>query len=279
MKNKIMLVILIAFSSLHAVDLSVVEKQVVLCDKKNDYKACAEASGFYVSADGISVKQMTKAMSMANKACDAKNALGCKIIGELSWTIGELKDIVPDVKIRKAKAEEGLIKYKEACDFGSGDACFNLSIIYYYGSSEFVKKDMPMSLEYTKKSCELDMKDGCNNLGNRYSVGNLVSQNKKIAFKYYEKGCHLGAAESCYKVGMLYDEGVMNNSNPLPMFRAFERSCELKSPRGCMMLGAVYDKGTYNMEKNEKKSKEAYTKACEYSTDPKMKKMLCSMAK
>ena len=100
-------------------DFNEAEKQTVACDTKNDYKACAEASAFYFAADGVSQKQIMKAMSMAKKACDANNAVGCKIVGELAWSVSEMKDMVKDVKVRRAKAYEGIDKYKQAGELGS----------------------------------------------------------------------------------------------------------------------------------------------------------------
>lgn len=277
MKKKIMLATLVAFTSLCAMDLNEAKMQTIACDTKNDYKACAEASAFYFATDGVSQKQIMKAMSMAKKACDAKNATGCKILGELAWSLSEMKDIVKDIKVRRAKAYEGMNKYKKACDLGSSEACLNLSVMFLYEPGEFIAKDLAKSIKYSKKACDLDEGNGCNSLGNRYKEGEGVKQNKKTAFKYYEKACDLGVGTSCYQVGMLYDEGVMSNANPLPMFQAFEQACELKSARGCMMLGTFYSEGTRGSNKDEKKAQEAMKKACEYADSPEMKKMLCSL--
>ncbi|WP_367179176.1 tetratricopeptide repeat protein, partial [uncultured Campylobacter sp.] len=57
------------------------------------------------------------------------------------------------------------------------------------------------------KACDLEIAEGCNNLGYLYESGKGVKKDKSMAKKYYGKACDLGIKRSCYTYKKLNEQG------------------------------------------------------------------------
>ena len=85
--------------------------------------------------------------------------------------------------------------YRKACDAGSPEACFSLSLRYMHGDG--VPKDAARAASLFRKACDAGYATGCGNLGTMYVYGNGVPQDKVKAAQLYQKACDGGVAAAC----------------------------------------------------------------------------------
>lgn len=95
----------------------------------------------------------------------------------------------------------------KACDEGLGQACYNLSNIYYNGIPDInIRKNLPKVFEYTYKACEQSHINACANLSLMYLKGEGVEKNLELSKKYQEKAKELHG--QFYKEGIKFEEGL-----------------------------------------------------------------------
>lgn len=95
----------------------------------------------------------------------------------------------------------------KACDEGFGQACYNLSNVYYRGIPDInIGKNLPKIFEYTYKACEHSHINACANLSLMYLKGEGVEKNIELGKKYQKKAKELH--DQFYKEGIKFEEGL-----------------------------------------------------------------------
>lgn len=95
----------------------------------------------------------------------------------------------------------------KACDDKLGQACFNLSSIYFNGIPEAgIHKDLRKVFEYSVKGCDYLHVNACANAALMLSKGDGVEKNPELAQKYREKTKEL--YDQMTKEGLQFEEGL-----------------------------------------------------------------------
>ena len=149
------------------------------CEAK-DGEACIDLMLEYSEA-----KNYSKYFEFAQKACNLKNARGCRNLGHIYY-FG--RDIEKDF----FKARE---YYQQACDLKDGNGCVGLGVLYVEGKG--VRLDFTKAVSYFKMACDLKDNYGCNFLGWCYKNGQGVKANKNKAKEFFGKACDLGLQDGC----------------------------------------------------------------------------------
>jgi TPR repeat protein len=79
-----------------------------------------------------------------------------------------------------------------ACDNGSMESCYQLGVIYYYGS-EHIEKDTKKAMNLYLKACSGKVRIACDDLGHMY----LLEKDKEKALDFYSRACTFGYKQSC----------------------------------------------------------------------------------
>lgn len=153
-----------------------------LCEEKKDARSCTNLGFMYDNAL-VGKTDKKKALSLYEKACDAKDPLGCKNLA-IAYFKGDGFD---DHDFKKA-AEI----FKKGCDLGDGFSCANLG--YQYENGDGIEQNYEKAYHYYKKACEQESAMGCTNLGVLEITKN---QDAKKAEELFKKGCNLGDKTGC----------------------------------------------------------------------------------
>ena len=126
-----------------------------------------------------------KAETYYIKGCDLKSSSGCRNLALL-------------YKSQK-KYTKAYNKFVKACNLAKGMACQEASNMIY---NKLLQVSTPNKTMFSldSKSCKLNDKVGCSDLGYDYEKGIGTSTNIKKAKKYYKKACKLGHQASCKAV-------------------------------------------------------------------------------
>jgi TPR repeat protein len=92
--------------------------------------------------------------------------------------------------------------HRAAAERGSGDAAFELSVLYATGSG--VAADQEASDSWTFRAAELGSVRAMGNLGGMYATGRRVEQDPVVALDWYVKAADLGHARSAYTAGLMH---------------------------------------------------------------------------
>lgn len=90
----------------------------------------------------------------------------------------------------------------KACDFKNVNACFDLANHYIEtipgnATAEEEQRILALSLEYSKKACELNDAMSCNSVALAYKNGDGVVVDNNEAIKYFDKACKLNYNSGC----------------------------------------------------------------------------------
>ncbi|WQZ22313.1 sel1 repeat family protein [Helicobacter pylori] len=85
--------------------------------------------------------------------------------------------------------------FEKACDLNIGDGCENLGVLYTTGRG--VEKDSTKAAQFCSKACNLNNSWGCGFLGFLYEYGQGVEKNLTKAAYFYSKACKLGFQKTC----------------------------------------------------------------------------------
>ena len=122
-----------------------------------------------------------KATPLAQKACDANNAVGCRVLA--SFKLASKKD----------KAE-GIKLLDQACNAGDGMGCVEL------GVAKLDDKKLASEAQYAfRRACYGGGEhEGCAWLGTLYAEGKGgMTRSPKLATQFFMKGCAEGSARAC----------------------------------------------------------------------------------
>ncbi|NOQ31604.1 MAG: sel1 repeat family protein [Helicobacteraceae bacterium] len=138
-------------------------------------------------------------------------------------------------------------------------AYFNTGILYDY-SKAFT--NILKAKKMYKKACDGGLAIGCYNLGNMYSTGDGVKQNKSTAMKLYKQACDGGYARGCFNLAHMYSNGDGVKQNNQTAAKLYKQACDGGYIKGCYNLGNQYYYGT-GVRQNKSIAKELWGKACD----------------
>jgi len=185
------------------------------CDA-NDLAACTSLSAVYASRHDRS-----RALPLANKACDGGVLEGCYNLGLLYMTEPPADD---------AKA---VALFQRACEGGVPQACHDLGISYEKGRG--VAADPARTVALFQRACTAGMIISCYDLGSVYSEGKLVARDEAKALGLFQQACTGGHLEGCYNLGVDYSMGDGVERDPVRAVELFDRAC-----RG-LVMAACYN--------------------------------------
>ena len=130
--------------------------------------------------------------------------------------------------------------YEKACQAGNGAACGEIGARY---CAPWGVIDCEKGKEYLKKSCDLNVANGCGALASIYEKGyGGTPKSPETALKYYEKACDLGSREYCYITGNRYKNGsTPAGANPAKALECFKKSCDAGMEDACRALNDLLD--------------------------------------
>lgn len=137
-----------------------------------------------------------KAIELYKKACEAKNAQACSILGGL-YSDGK-KDYIRDRVFLEKSEYKALSYYEKACEYGEYHSCYEASNLYAVAAYiPTIKEDDEKVGIYAQKACNGNIAKACIDGAKHYSL------NKIEKIKMYKKACELGLEEGCEKYEML----------------------------------------------------------------------------
>ena len=89
-----------------------------------------------------------RAVALATTACDGDYLEGCVVLGVIYQTVPSIED--------PAKAAT---YYEKACSGGDGAGCFNLSLLYRFGTG--VAADPDKMRQLLQRACKLGQSQAC----------------------------------------------------------------------------------------------------------------------
>ena len=178
--------------------------------------ACQSAPPRYPSPEstaaferGVELAEMEPAQAAEafEQACDAGDAFGCAMLGQLH--------VVPGWD--EADVQMGI----KALERGCGDVL---------GAPPVALADAHL---------ELGRQLACMTLAALYEMGIGVAQDLDRAFGLYEVTCALGAAHACAQVGYFYRVGMAVEVDVAKAYRFSLQACEAGAPMGCFHQGEM----------------------------------------
>lgn len=152
------------------------------CSMENG-NGCLTAGDYYF----YKTDNKTQAFSFYEKSCANHNPEGCL----------KLLDMYNTYKFMELNGVESvLLQADKMCKSGASNMCVYLGNMYKrYTRISRINKEK--SLEYISTSCDFNNPYGCKLLGDMYSTGYGIKENKGSALRYYEKACQLGFNSAC----------------------------------------------------------------------------------
>ncbi|WP_198024110.1 tetratricopeptide repeat protein [Sphingorhabdus lutea] len=237
-----------------------------------------------------SSENMVIARGKYARGCSLGNANACNNLG---------------VMMEFAKGGEKNIKgakdiYDAACKANLAIACQNSAIIRRLNKSSStlsIAEEEKIINQYSLAACDLDLADGCTDLGVAYYLGSGVARNMDNARLYSEKGCMNNSMKGCENLASMYREGRFGDIKPdnfindvsIACSAGFYQSCDdlralslketdiLSVARAqaslysgcskniyiaCTVLGKIYHAG-YQSRQDFKQARLFFTKACD----------------
>jgi len=102
-------------------------------------------------------------------------------------------------------------RYSQACEGGVATGCFNLGMMYRFGSG--VSRDYARAADLYRQACEAGVARACSSLGEMHYNGRGVLQDYAQAANLYRQSCEASEMPACSTLGMFYyaGKGVLQN--------------------------------------------------------------------
>ena len=78
----------------------------------------------------------------------------------------------------------------------------------------------------------------------------------------YALACENGEMKGCVNLGVLYFVGDGVEKNQKKAKKLFNKACKYRYPEGCYQLGTIYKRGADNIKRNYKKARLFYARGC-----------------
>ena len=166
-----------------------------------------------------------------------------------------------DGHFNRKEYAEALVLYKQAAESGYAHAQYEMGVFYQNGFGG-LQKDYAQAMYWYNKAIQQNNPTAWNNIGNMYSQGLGVVQDKAKAFECYKKASDLKSVTAPFNVAVMYEQGIgtqKDRSKAAYYYQlAFDRGC--KNAALYNNLGVCYMDGV-GVKKDYNKAKELFTKA------------------
>ena len=164
------------------------------CDDGNPL-ACTNLGFIYQSFDVDAARRLYKRACDGSR-CSGRNNLGCVNLGRLYRDgIGVKADPERAIGIFREVCDRSPIGTEDAEHIAR--ACSSAGTTWIF--TEGIAHDIPRALGLLEKGCAAGDTFGCFNLGVLYEYGTEVPQDKARAAGYYKRACDRGDAEACQR--------------------------------------------------------------------------------
>ena len=153
------------------------------------------------------------------------------------------------------------IEYQRGCDLGSTLACSNLGDAYEYGDS--VPRDLARAASLYDRACHAGNPLGCSNLGHLVEHGEGVARDAARARALYRDACSRGEVYGCLHAQLMALEPAGPPADPMASLERWRRACDRKEARACAFVGLIYEDGPDGLARDEAKSLQAMSRACD----------------
>jgi len=221
-------------------------KYLKIACKGNEERACYMLSAIYYQGLGVD-KNFTIGNKYSLQACNLGNSSACQSLGYV-WSVGQGTG-----KIDKEKSANFLDKACQGgVYFACIQLADYLS---YKKPQEYqakrVKKLYKMALNGSKKECNEKNGFACGAVGALYALGKGEKKNWYIAIEYFKKECQYNSKNGgCINLAYTYLNGAQER-NATKAAKLLKKGCELKFGFACSLLGDIYyEKGDKNRAKS-----------------------------
>jgi TPR repeat protein len=258
----------------------------------DDKRACDFAGRLTLVGEGV-VRDVTKGLSLLEQSCDGGFVVACAIAAR--W-LGEANHAA---EVEGAPEARARFEVKQACLSSEADACYQMGLSYYFGRDSF-PSDRARAAQAYERACALGDSRACNNLGDALAYGEGVTRAVERAASLFDKACHLGEALGCSNLGYVVEHGVgvardrrraqelyrdacstgevygclhsamlaaVERGAPTDPARAlayWRRGCDRDHhAQSCAFVGLLYEDGPDGRARDEAKSHEAMSRACD----------------
>ena len=145
----------------------------------------------------------------------------------------------------------------------AGQACYLAAELFRTGTG--VELSLEQQALYLEKACDLDMAEGCNDLGAALAAGRGIARDDARAIKLWEASCRLGSGMGCFNLGGRLRDG---RGMPRDLERALTtlaRGCELKNGGACFNAGNLQQ--SMNDPDRGRKASSYFEAACRLGDD------------
>lgn len=247
--------------------------------------ACAYGAEIYYIGHYSTTKDRARAITMATKACEGGQGRSCILAGnahrfgwedlprstekgDYFYRLGceqndgpsciqqsrtteslmykEKKSVDERRKMQESLLSKGESIMKTACQARDGEACLDLA--KYYNSPEGGINQTDARSAY-RVACDLEVGQGCREMGSIYLGGLGVPVNPRSAEKYLKLGCQYGNKSSCSSLkhmpALLVKTREMLNESCQKGLDSYSRTSSLAASRlqKCMIYADVQKRG------------------------------------
>jgi TPR repeat protein len=256
-----------------------------------DPPACGHAGRMWIDGRGVA-RDADKGIAMLVQACEGGVPLAC--MAGIRW----LADASHAQAIKDGHALRQRLDVEHDCLIGSGDACTLIGGELYAGRESFAR-DLARSATFYERGCDLGNGLACNNLGDALEYGLSVPRDLSRAASLYERACHAGRPIGCSNLGHLLEhgEGVAQDvararslyrdactagdtygclhvqllaaedagapRDPGRSVAHWQRACDSHDARACAFVGLIFEDGPDGFARDEARSAQAMTRACD----------------
>ncbi len=258
----------------------------------DDARACAFAGRLWLDGRGVS-PDVHRGITMLLHACDGGVAMACAVM--VRWLgVSNNARAMEDAQPLLARVEA-----QHTCLVGQADACFQVGVLFYYGRESF-PRDRTRASKSFARGCDLGDARACNNVGDALAYGDGVGRDVESAAAAFLKACRLGEALGCANLGYMaeYGEGVARDvarartlyrqacragdtygclhvdllaaedagapREPTSALAHWRSACERgRNARACAFVGVMYEDGPNGVARDEAKSLQAMSRACD----------------
>jgi len=261
----------------------------------DDARACSFAGRLWLDGHGVA-RDPERGMAMLLHACDGGFATAC-VVGGRALAESDEAD-VKDLLKQRARFD-----LEQACWSGQADSCYRAGLFFYFGREEF-PRDVRRATKLYERGCNLGDSRACNNLGDAFAYGDGVSRDVERAASLFERACRLGEALGCANLGYMaeHGEGVARDEararslyrdacttgdvygcihsqmmaaqaegaprDPDRALAHWREGCDRRrDANACAFVGILYEDGPDGLSRDEAKSAEAMSQACELGND------------
>lgn len=151
--------------------------------------------------------------------------------------------------------------FESACKSGDKTSCSNLGVMYQNGWG--VKQDIPKGESLLYLACKAGDELGCDLLGEMEYTDDGYWLSKGHELQGYTECCENGVFDGCSRIGLYYRGGFQGiDKDEKKAKDYFQKACHEGNANGCFNLGTMYLKGDV-VKQDYNKSIQLYKNACE----------------